>query len=325
MEKFVFLLQMASSTMCDYYGLTDPYDKFIQVTLKKKDYIALVNQECVKSVIQPIARLCLEYDVNNRNVDRNVGNYIHPEDDPVNWSNEVHQIINNYLKDAKEKRSTNWLDKHGKSFEKRYTESDIVNLMEIIPRVSGIRQNSPDKRRQDLWGHLTELKRIRNFLSHVEKYASSKLVVKNIYDIVDKIYHVLRILYSTKSDVVENIKKNFQKKVQKMTGSQQTVEEKVFRKAKLKQNINKMQGLRVNDAYAATQGIPEASSICTGTAGLYRRAALVRPCKCTTWRQSYLTRNPLFGRATKDEQLFDWLSSGEQMTMAMLIIYLLAI
>ena len=44
-------------------------------------------------------------------------------------------------------------------------------------------------------------------------------------------------------------------------------------------------------------GCTEGSSIGTGTAGLFGRATLVRPCKRTTWRQFYLTRNPLFGLA----------------------------
>ena len=61
----------------------------------------------------------------------------------------------------------------------------------------------------------------------------------------------------------------------------------------------------------------------TGTAGPCGRATLVRPCKCATWRQFYLTRNPLFRRATKDEQLFDWLLSEKQMKTLMRIINLL--
>ena len=39
----------------------------------------------------------------------------------------------------------------------------------------------------------------------------------------------------------------------------------------------------------------EACSIGTGTAGLYGRATLVRPCERTVWRQFYQIRNPLFG------------------------------
>ena len=67
----------------------------------------------------------------------------------------------------------------------------------------------------------------------------------------------------------------------------------------------------------------EACSVGTGTVGLFGRATLVRPCKCATWRQFYLTNNPLFGRATKDEQLFDWLLSGKQMKTVMRIVNLL--
>ena len=42
---------------------------------------------------------------------------------------------------------------------------------------------------------------------------------------------------------------------------------------------------------------PEACSIGTGTAGLFGRATLVRPCKRTTWQQFYRTRNLLFAPA----------------------------
>ena len=88
-----------------------------------------------------------------------------------------------------------------------------------------------------------------------------------------------------------------------------------------------LQTKKYNGKWAAVLFVPfgarEACSIGTCTAGLFGRTTLVRPCKCKTWRQFHLTRNPLFGRATKDEQFFDWLLPGKQMNTVMQIINML--
>ena len=107
----------------------------------------VTNHLTVNDIISGVMKLCLEYAVNNEDVDPYVGSYIHKDDDPDSWSDNVQQRINNFVQNA-EITMPKWYKRCGERFQKDYKNLDPTNLMEIITKVTDIRQEADDALRK---------------------------------------------------------------------------------------------------------------------------------------------------------------------------------
>lgn len=208
-------------------GADDGHSPILHVIRKTDVYYNLVNRTCVDQVICDVMRLCLEYAVNNRHVYPNGRIYIHKHDNPVKWSERVGETIKEFFLKSAITLSNEWYKKNIKKFQTHYMELDTTNLMEIMTRVTDIRQDSNDIGMKILWQHLRALKEIRNGVIHEKNYAQSKDVVSLVQQEVIKIIHHLERLFFINSHIINTMKINLKKNINEITCSEQTDEDKL--------------------------------------------------------------------------------------------------
>ena len=151
---------------------------------------------------------------------------------------DVDQTIREYLQNEKEKhekevsnkkKKSTWFGTHSKKFlNKTYTDLDTTNLLEIIPRVTEIRQENKDPNYQSLWDSIREIKNIRNDVVHVDNNATySDQTITRISAMVTEIVDKLGKLFVIGAVEVDSIKEKFHNEIKRIQDSQQTNEDNI--------------------------------------------------------------------------------------------------
>ena len=194
--------------------------------LTKDDYYCLVNTKCVHQVITGVMRICLQYGVNNRGPD--ISNDVHQNDSSVDWSKHVDEVIHDFIQNMENVNPNGWwLRKYGSNFLKSYMELDTTNLMEIIPKVTDIKQDANNERLKSLWNSLKDIKNIRNDVFHNKTVTCSEDTLGRIVDKVKEIVDQLEGLFHISSSDVLLIREKFDNDIKEITCRQQTKQDMI--------------------------------------------------------------------------------------------------
>ena len=189
--------------------------------LTDREYNFYVNMRGVADVITNVMQLCLEYGVPSdengvKDVDREIGEFIQKE-------KEKHDA-----EVSNTKKKSTWYGKNSNNFfNKSYKDLDPTNLLEIIPRVTEIKENNPDVNYQILWKSIREIKKIRNDVMHINHSTYSEDTLTSISDKVNDIVDKLETNFHIDSNEVVSIKEKYKKKIEDIKDSQSANEDKI--------------------------------------------------------------------------------------------------
>ena len=190
--------------------------------LTQRQHYSYVNTTCVHEVITGVMRLCLEHGVRSNEL----------------GVRDVDQAIRHFLQEEKEKcekvttnnkKKRTWFGIHStKCLNKTYHDLDTTNLMEIIPRITEIKQENPDVHFKSLWNSIRDIKNIRNDVVHVDNNATySDQTIPRISDVLNEIVNKLGILFKINSTEVDSIKNKFHDEILRIQDNQQSNEDNV--------------------------------------------------------------------------------------------------
>ena len=187
--------------------------------LTDKQYYSHVNTRGVNEVITGVMSLCLQYGVQRnengiQDVDKAIREFLQRE-------KEKHDKLT-----TNKKKKKTWYGRHGKNYVKEtFKELDPTDLLEIISKVTEIRQENDDPNFKSLFSSLREIKDIRNAIVHVNKNATySEETMTRISDKVNEIVDKLATLYRIESSKVNLIKVHFQNEIKRIQDPQQSNE-----------------------------------------------------------------------------------------------------
>ena len=189
--------------------------------LTKKQYYSQVNIQCVHEVITGVMRLCLERTV--KDVDRAIGDHLLEEEERK--------------KVAKDEKARTIIDNKIKKFSgKSYKDLDTTNLLDIMPKITKIRQDNTDSDHKSLWKSILNIKNIRNDVVHVDNNATySEETMGKISQMINEIIDLLAKISSVDSSQVTNIKDKFEKEMKVIQDGSQTNEFNI--KSEIKQRV----------------------------------------------------------------------------------------
>lgn len=165
----------------------------IPVFCTKDDILLMVNMNCVNRVITGVMRLCLEYAVQG----------------------DVDDTIQLFLQ-SEEHQKSKWFKINGYKYQHSYKELDTTNLMEIITKVTDIRNDCTNKDYLLLFKSLKDLKDFRNSVIHDKGVTYAEDTASRLCDKLNASIDRLGDLFGVESREIVSIKATFHKEIQEI-------------------------------------------------------------------------------------------------------------